>query len=141
MATRMLALSSAACILTTQGCGLSTPELTQAHAAEVMTRTREFNQKGSLISVTSAIRGTGSMSNCCYTVIFSFKPMDSCVDSSVTKANAEFRYWGEDWHLQNFTYLCYSGTEFVNFVNIESDQPPNGGIVPGWGSGTTQGNR
>jgi hypothetical protein len=134
----MLALSAAAWMFTTEGCRLSTPDLTPAHAAEVMARTREFNQKGTLIAVTGANRETGSMSDCCYNVIFNFKPMASDVDSSGATGTAEFRYWGSDWHLQNFTYLSGAVAESVN---IESDQPPNSGIVPGWGSGAIQGNR
>jgi hypothetical protein len=80
---------------------VSVPELSPSKAAEVIALTSEFNARGQIVAVTKAASGDDSLKGTGYAT-FSFRTRDE--PSKLIDAEAEFRYWGGDWHLLEFRY-------------------------------------
>jgi hypothetical protein len=75
------------------------PDLTRATAARIISQTPQFSQGGQLVKVNWRHRGPDDVADCCYAAEFEFR--ETGVNQAPIKANALFRYWGDDegWHL------------------------------------------
>jgi len=98
------------------------PDLQRAVAAQIISSTPEFNDRRSLVGVSTTTRGADSLKDCCYDAEFVFTERGS---TTPVKARAEFRYWNHSGHLQNF---AYGRPHNAQTIWINSDVPPNGGF-------------
>ncbi|HTQ54309.1 MAG TPA: hypothetical protein VMI94_07595 [Bryobacteraceae bacterium] len=92
------------------------PGLHPAKAAALINAAPEFNRYAALVSVARVDRLKGSMASVSYGV-FTFRYLNSPVDAAPIKANADFRYWGGSWHLNQLDYGCPADCRIVNVRN------------------------
>lgn len=105
------------------GCGFESPDLTPSEAARIISRTPEFNVTRKLVSVKTAGRLTGSLSDCCAAAEFQFREIKSSSSNDVIDAKADFQYWERSWHLKDF---WYGQRPEVTTVSVQSDLPKSG---------------
>ena len=99
--------------------GCTSPPLTETDAAQIISRTPQFNNSRRMVKLVSAHRSSPE-SYCCYDVLFTFQRIGS--NQAPVTGHAEFRYWGGKWHLQQF-YYDEPGGSSVTTVLVESAEP------------------
>ena len=101
-------------IVLQNGCG--SPDLSRSQAASIISRTPEFNQSRTLVTVTSTTRCADSMAEVCYTVKFQFRS-----GPNIVEASSQFGYWAHRWHMTSFDY---GNPPNIETVTIKSDPRP-----------------
>lgn len=111
--------------------GCSGPPLTSSEAARVISQTAEFKSIRKLVNVES-LTDTGEAmdhwDHCCYFGEFTFEFLTRQPNIAAgvpVHADAEFRYWEGQWHLQQFRYKS-SG----KVVIVDSEQSPDDRRIP-----------
>lgn len=97
--------------------GIYSPDLTPAVAASTIAARPEFNRTREVVEVTYLYRCGDSLDNICYFGDFTFKERGSGVP---VRADLQFSYWENGWHLDHF---WYGEPPNVETVRISSDLP------------------
>lgn len=97
------------------------PDLSRTEAASLISRAPEFNRYATLVSVEEPYHLKNSMDQMSMGD-FTFRYKDASVNEPTIQADADFRYWDGEWHLNEFSYGC---PKECHTVDIDNNMPTN----------------